>query len=195
MKLILILISTLTLTSSTTTCNTEEDNLAKSVAKVIKAFNEKDATTLNQMIHKDYELAVIFRSGVFNQYEITNKIDFNKPVPKYITYPNNLNEKLAITYETLPTYSCDTYKWNKQGLYCDKNTRNNLLSRTAENIVKYDLGNVPAETIEKYREIESKSVRIVLVDENDGELIFYLTLVDKKWYISILDFVSSDCSS
>jgi len=39
------------------------------------------------------------------------------------------------------------------------------------------------------------SHRIVLSDKIDGELIFYLTLINKKWCLTIIDRVTSDCSA
>jgi len=54
---------------------------------------------------------------------------------------------------------------------------------------------IPIETIEKFKEIEGKSHRIVLVDNEGGELIFYITLINNKWYLTILDRVSSHCSA
>ena len=73
--------------------------------------------------------------------------------------------------------------------------RDNLLSETAINLNKNREENIPTETIEEFKKVESKSRRIVLIDSEGGELIFYITLINKKWYLTIFDRVSSDCSA
>ncbi len=90
---------------------------------------------------------------------------------------------------------CDSENWYKIGLYCDTTQRDDLLSKTALNLNKYRDENIPIKTIQDFKILESKSRRIVLIDNEDGELIFYITLINNKWYLTILDRVSSDCSA
>lgn len=172
----------------------QSDNLENSIIELIKAFDSKDSDKINQYIHPDYGLIVLFRRGVMDEFEKTDKIDYKNPVPEYLPYfPFKLD--LKIKYQTLPTYDCGSEKWNKTGLYCDTTKRDNLLSKTALNLNEYRDENIPNETIQDFKSIESKSHRIVLIDNEGGELIFYITLIDNKWYLTILDRVSSDCSA
>ncbi len=172
----------------------QSDNIENSIFEIIKAFDSKDSDKLNQYIHPNYGLIVLFRRGVMDEFEKTNKVDFKNPVPEYLPYfPFKLD--LKIKYQTLPTYNCDSEKWNKIGLYCDTTLRDDLLSKTALNLNKYRDENIPLGTINDFQIIESKSRKIVLIDNEDGELIFYITLIDNKWYFTILDRVSSDCSA
>jgi hypothetical protein len=172
----------------------QSDNLKNSIVEIIKAFDSKDSDKINEYIHPDYGLIVLFRRGVMDEFEKTNKIDFNNPVPEYLPYfPFKLD--LKIIYQTLPTHDCDSEKWSKIGLYCDTTQRDDLLSKTAMNLNEYRDENIPIETIQDFKTIESKSQRIVLIDNEGGELIFYITLINNKWYLTILDRVSSDCSA
>jgi len=68
------------------------------------------------------------------------------------------------------------------------------MSTTAINLTRYREDKISNETIVKFKEIESNSHRIVLIDKEGGVLIFYLTLIDNKWYLTVLDRVSGDCS-
>ncbi len=172
----------------------QSDNMENSIFEIIKAFDSKYSDKLNQYIHPNYGLIVLFRRGVMDEFEKTNKVDFKNPVPEYLPYfPFKLD--LKIKYQTLPTYNCDSEKWNKIGLYCDTTLRDDLLSKTALNLNKYRDENIPLGTINDFQIIESKSRKIVLIDNEDGELIFCITLIDNKWYFTILDRVSSDCSA
>jgi len=172
----------------------QSEKLDISIIEIIKAFDSKDSDKINQYIHPAYGLIVLFRRGVMDEFEKTDKIDFKNPVPEYLPYfPFKLD--LKIKYQTLPTHDCDSENWNKIGLYCDTTRRDNLLSKTALNLNEYRDENIPIKKIQDFKILESKSRRIVLIDNEDGELIFYITLINNKWYLTILDRVSSDCSA
>lgn len=172
----------------------QSEKLDISIIEIIKAFDSKDSDKINQYIHPDYGLIVLFRRGVMDEFEKADKIDFKNPVPEYLPYfPFKLD--LKIKYQTLPTHDCDSENWNKIGLYCDTTRRDNLLSKTALNLNEYRDENIPIKKIQDFKILESKSRRIVLIDNEDGELIFYITLINNKWYLTILDRVSSDCSA
>ena len=173
---------------------TESENLENSIIKVVKAFQEKDELTLNQLISKEKGLITLFRRGVFDQYKKTDKIDFKNPVPEYLPF-FDFSTDFKVTFENLPTFDCDDAKWSKAGIYCDTINTDNLLSNTAKNLKKYRNNNISPKEIKTFEQIEMNSHRIVLSDKNDGELIFYLTLINKKWHLTIIDRVSSDCSA
>ena len=174
---------------------TRNENYAldKTIIQVVKAFKEKDTTTLNNLILKEKGLVVLFRRGVFNEYSKIDKIDFDNPVPEYLPYVDFIAD-YKLNFNSLPTFDCNSMKWSKNGLYCDTTTIDNLLSRTARNLKKYREDIISEPEIKGFEKLENSSRRIVLSDSDEGELIFYLTLINKKWYLTILDRVSSDCS-
>lgn len=180
--------------STIANADAKSDSLTKTIRLVIEAFHDKDAATLNQRIHKDYGLAVIFREGVFDQYQITENVNFDRPVPQHWPYPD-FTPNYDLRYEALPKFDCGTEKWSKRGLYLDKSTRDNILSKTAMNLNRYVGAEIPQETIDKFKAIERKSHRVVLVDKEGKSLIFYLSLIDNRWYLTILDRVTGDCSA
>ncbi len=172
----------------------DNNELEKTILQVVTALKEKDTLTLNKLIPKDKGLIVLFRRGVFDEYRKTDKIDFDNPVPEYLPYFDfSIDYKLS--FNSLPTFDCDKMKWSKYGLYCDTTTIDNLLSTTARNLNKYREDNISEFEIKTFEKIEKSSRRIVLADNDGGELIFYLTLINGKWYLTILDRVSSDCSA
>ena len=174
--------------------NIENNEFEKHAIKIVKAFHNQDSQSINQMIHDDLGLIVLYRRGVFDEFEKVEKIDFMNPVPEYLPY-FDFQIDTTITYQSLPTYDCDKGKWSKFGLYCDLTIRDSLVSTTAINLIKYRKDKISKETIAKFKEIESSSHRIVLIDNEDGVLIFYLTLIDNKWYLTVLDRVTGDCSA
>ena len=174
--------------------NTDNNEFEQHAIKIIKAFHDEDSQSINQMIHDDLGLIVLYRRGVYDEFEKTEGIDFMNPVPEYLPY-FDFQIDTTILYQSLPTYECNKERWSKFGLYCDLTMQDSLLSMTGINLIKYRGDKISNETIAKFKEIESNSHRIVLIDKEGGELIFYLTLIDNKWYLTVLDRVSGDCSA
>jgi len=178
-------------------CQTKEikkGNLESIIVQVVKAFKEKDAPTLNSLIIKDKGLIVLFKPGTMVKYGKTDRIDFEKPVPEYL--PNyHFVTDYKIKFENLPTYDCEAMKWSKQGLYCDSVNIDSLLSGTAVCLNKFGGDSISDSEIKSFVDLEKNSRRIVLSDNDKGELVFYLTLINNKWYLTILDTVSSDCGA
>ena len=172
----------------------QTDNLENCINELIKAFDSEDSDKINQYIHPDYGLTTLHRRGIMDEYKRTERFDFNTPVPEYMPY-FSFKTDFKIKYQDLPIFDCNTEKWSKIGLYCDTTKIDNLLSKTALNLNAYNDYNIPVKTIDRFKDMENKSRRIVLVDEVGGELIFYITFINKKWYLTILDRVSSDCSA
>jgi len=178
-------------------CQTKENkngHLESTIVQVVKAFKEKDAVTINSLMPKENGLIVLFKRGTMDEYGKAEKIDFEKPFPEYL--PNiHFVTDYKIKFENLPTYDCETMKWSKQGLYCDSVSQDSLLSRTALNLNQFRGDSIQASEIKRFAELEKNSRRIVLSDSDHGELVFYLTLIDNKWYLTMLDTVTSDCGA
>ncbi|MCW3789528.1 hypothetical protein [Plebeiibacterium sediminum] len=194
MKNIYFIILTTLILMSSVKMHGQSDKFNTAILEIIKGFHSKDSDKINEYIHPDYGLIVLLRRGAMDEFKKTDKINFNKPIPEYLPYfPFKID--LKIQFQELPTFDCDSGKWNKVGLYCDTTRIDNLLSTTAINLTKYREENIPFETISKFKTIENKSRRIVLIDDEEGELVFYITLINNKWYLTILDRISSDCSA
>jgi len=164
------------------------------VAGVVNAFGSRDAVRLNRFVHPKQGVVVIYRQGVFNVFKAVSRIDFRKPVPEYFPYPK-IRGGAPLRYAALPVYDCGREAWSKTGLFCDPKHRDVLLSTMAINLKRSGLKEISQETIDRFRALEAKSVRVVLVDVNGNDLVFYLTRIGERWYLTILDRVSSDCSA
>lgn len=171
----------------------ETSAFESTVYKVIEAFRTKNADMLKD-ITSTKGVIVLYRTGVFNEYTRINKVDFNDPVPGTFPYPVVL-ASYNIKFETLPEFNCGNMEWNKYGLYCDTIRKDTLLSGAPLNLKKYRGDNIPDAEINAIKELERKSRRIVLADKQQGDLIFYLTLIDNKWQLTAIDRITTDCSA
>jgi len=168
--------------------------LENTVFVILNAYLDKDTAILNEYINEEIGVYVLYRPGVLDKYERIVKIDFDNPVPEYFPYIE-FDKFGEINYETLPKFSLETESWDKSGLYIDTTIIDNLLSRTAKNLVDYKEEEIKPELISKFEELESKSFKIILVDREVGEFIFYLTKLNGNWFLTIIDRVSTDTSA
>jgi len=183
--------------ASFSSCNSpvKPDHFEATVMKVIHAFHDRDGATLNGLISEETGLAVIYRIGVFDEYVLVDSIDFEQPVPAYLGYPDMVAVPDSVHYAELPVYDCGEMVWDKTGLFADTTRSDDKLAQTAQNLVKYRGDSIPETELARFRDLAQQSRRIVLTGQEDEELIFNLTLIADKWYLTLIDRVTTDCSA
>lgn len=191
--IILTVLTSIILFSVESFCQTDKE-LENTIFSILEAYSDKDTATLNSFINEETGLYVLFRRGTMDEFLWTDRIGFDNPIPEYFPY-FGFEMFGKIQYEALPQFDLDTESWDKFGLYVDTTYVDNLLSKTAKNLVEYRGDNIEANLINQFEEIERKSFRIILVDSKGGEFIFYLTKQNGKWVLTIIDRVSSDTSA
>jgi len=190
----------LLLFSSTTFAQNREKSFEQTVYKLIKAAREKDNKTINSLINKDYKLVTIYRIGVPDVFSFIDSIDLNWTTDYIINYHavEVTGADYKIQYEPLPQFECDTEKWNKPpGLYCDKNKADRVFTNAVRFYMDYEMrdNQISEKQYQLYRQLEENSRKIILLMEDGTELCFSLTWLNGKWWFTILDRVSSDCSA
>lgn len=173
----------------------EPENFETTVWKVIHAFHDRDTATLNGLISEKIGLAVVYRIGVFDEYVLIDSIDFEQPIPDYLGYPDVVTVPDSVHYAELPIYDCGELIWDKTGLFADTTRSDDKLAQTALNLVKYRGDSIPEADLIRFRNLAPQSRRIVLASNDDEELIFNLTLIADKWYLTLIDRVTTDCSA
>ena len=167
--------------------------LEEMIISTIKAYQNRDEKTLNKLILKDFGIAFVFRRGVMDEFDFSNKISFAKPIPDYLPFDYNLIiPDYKIHFEKLPTFDCESEKWNKpHGIYCDTTNRDNILSYIAEFRNENIEGNYSAAEIKKFKEIEKRSYQVIVISKGEmtypNVFVFYVTLYGKKWYLTIIN--------
>jgi len=82
----------------------------------------------------------------------------------------------------------------KKGLYVDTTKVDHTVSKIAKWRNKNYQDNIPTTTISKFIDLEEKSRRVVVADNNGKELIVYLTYINNKWVLTVIDKATCDCS-
>jgi len=174
--------------------NLKEVKFINTVKTVADLIVKKDTIAIKKYIHKNTGLFFIYRPGVMDCY--TN---YPAPVFNEQLYPNMVYSKDIkvdkIQYGKLPEYNCDKENWSKTGCYADTSRSDHLLSTTAKNLVTFMEIEIDKETISRMYQLELNSRRVVIVSPQGSSLIFYLSYISSKWYLTIIDQVTGDCSA
>ncbi|MCO6564995.1 MAG: hypothetical protein J6581_06080 [Apibacter sp.] len=184
-------------------------------------FNKKDFEGINQYIHKDIGFFIINSQGVSPR--ITRIEHFNKNLgntEEQLRHQHCLTSDLLrdsitgnpkIQYEAYPTFEQGCEKPSKLGLFANPKEKNVAILQEAIDFIKreeeiYQFSKHPMRDI--YQSIADniahKTVKIIYTGNYTNEppysmykkvFIFYLTQLDNKWYLTILDFYTMDCSA
>jgi len=165
-----------------------QNSLEDMIIKTIKAYFNKDEKTLNSFIHKDFGISFLYSRGAADNVSTADKISFDDPVPEYLPYDISFEPNYTLHFEKLPCFSCNNEKWNKpSGIYCDTVNTDKTLSRVAKFEKEDLLADWTDRDIKKFEEIENKSHKIIVLGKEFGEFIFYLMLIEGKWYLAAID--------
>ena len=195
-NLTLLLLSVTVIAAGQTAVPVKEQKFISTVKAVVTAFSKQDSAAVSKYIKPGTGLYQLYRNGVFDNYEHQDTIRFTDPGFPNVQYMSSAGIKYAaLQYAKLPTYNCETMKWSKRGVYADTTKTSHILSKICKDRNQYVPDNIPQSDINKYYSLENKSRRIVVFDRNQKELVFYLSWINNRWYLTIVDFVTSDCSA
>jgi hypothetical protein len=174
---------------------TKEQKFKLTIDQIVSAFARQDSLKLAQFINKEIGVYQLDRIGVFDHYNHFTSISFSKNKYPQVLFNQSKNIKLLpLKYSTLPTFSCDKESWSKTGLFVDTTKTDHMLSKICKDRNKNVPDSIPNKTIQFFYDLENKSRRVVLIDNSGTELVFYLSYINNKWSLTIIDNVSSDCS-
>jgi len=165
------------------------------IREILEAMSSNDLTKLNEeYIHPQFGFFNVYKiDGIevfLQQKMIYNIIDeHTEEISHIISRVSPNSSKLKIIEKNIK-FNCSPnddafYGWNAEGLYIS-NKMNVSLSSMMKGLNSYEI-----KDYEKAVRIEKSSYRVILTPE----LTFYLTKIDNNWYISLIDRITSDCSS
>jgi len=190
----------------------DKKKLDSTIFKVIKYYNSKEEKKFNKLIHPDIGLYILYRNGSYDFWEKIKLLHFEKEWKddSKISYwlKDRMKNQIIKTDNVIHKYpnrviECESIK--AEGLFIvDDSDLKYILSNTIKQFIKTG-------EVEKKREGELKSKlkeiknwehtnqRIVLTIKESGfygnSFIFYLSNIENNWYITIIDFITADCSS
>lgn len=159
---------------------------------MVVALSHRDSVALSKYIDKSTGLYILNRIGVMDTYQHLSSPGFSDT-----TYPNAPfydNVKLTpLKYSRLPKFNCEV--WTNTGTFVDTTQSDHLLSKIAKNLNREFKNEVPPKRINAFYTLENKSRRVVIAENNGNELIIYLSFINNRWVLTIIDKVTTDCST
>src|SRR5690606_14512303 len=113
----------------------EVQQISEVITRFVRAYISQDNEKLNALVHPELGMAIIYRPGAADTFALIDSFDFKKPVPEYYAYPPLQNDQV-LTFEKLPSFDCDSMKWDKTGFYSD--TTSNSQTQLLQTIVKFE---------------------------------------------------------
>lgn len=174
--------------------STKERQFRTTVENIVIAFSKQDSAAVSKFINKEVGVYHLDVAGVYQRYNHFTTLTFsdNRYPQSLLSQSKNI-QLLPLRYADLPDWSCDSEAWSKKGLFVDTTRTDHFLSLICKSRNKSVPDNIPAKTIQYFYNLEKKSRRIVLCDSNGAELVFYLSFLNGKWFLTIIDNASSDC--
>ncbi len=188
----------------------KETAFKNAVEDILNAYNKKNATAFNKFVSKKEGIYFLVKNGVYEFWNKRKQIQFKiNNDSSYLPYPyssmlyeQKLPTNYSITYSAYPNFNCNSTK-NKVGLFIDTSYKTNSFSNLIKKYIKYnDIGlekNDLKKDLHKVKILESTSRKILIMSNKKTKwsenFIFYLTYINQKWYITVIDFASVDCSA
>ena len=172
----------------------KEQDFMKAVREIVSRFSKRDSNGLSKYINKEAGIYILYVNGVRETYLHAKTMGFSDT-----TFPNapfyDDVKYSPIKYTKLPNYNCDNSRWSKTGAFVDTTKIDHLLSKTAKWLNKNYGEKIPSNTISAFISLESISRRIIVTDNGYNDIIFYLSFINNRWWLTILDKATCDCSS
>jgi hypothetical protein len=169
----------------------KEKDFSRTLNKIVPALSRRDSITLSDYIDKTTGVYILNRIGVVDTYKHYATLGFSDTIYPNVPFYDGV-KLTALNYSRLPGFDCE--KWTKTGTFVDTTQTDHLLSKIAEYLNKEVKDKVPVKTINDFYKLENKSGRIVIAENKGNELIIYLSFINNKWVLTIIDKVTCDCS-
>lgn len=169
-----------------------DSSLQKIIYAFVEAYANKSNADINNLIHPDLGLHVIYRPGAADVFSHIHAFDYEKPVPNNWDYEAIKNE-YSLSFDALPEYDCGLERWSKVGLYCDSTLRPNQLSQIIDFETEFGSVKYSAKNVNRIKEEEAESHRVILTGEYP--LIFHVRRYQGNWYVTVLDRAYAGCDA
>ena len=184
----------------------EKEHFAQTAKAVVEAVAERNTQKLRSLVHPEIGLYVIIKLGIASgAANIGTKFLLENEHIKHITDDGTstyllplqkgyrLNQPLQFA-DKLPGFDCLTARWNFTGFYANLDKPDFSVLNAEQSSAMVIAMEMDPKEVKFLEDLGKKSRRVILVDNQAGHLVFSLTLINGKWYLSAIDLQQDDCS-
>ena len=160
--------------------------LISDINYILFLLKNEDLDTLNsRFINKKYGLYEVFKNSEDNRIYFKSKLQIDEISANVDSF--DIKQEEAI-FNCSP-YDDIYYGWDKEGIFISDNTKpylSDIMKKT--NLLSANSFSVDELKLAEY--IEKHSYEVVV----PYNIVFYITKINKQWYITLIDKVKDDCS-
>ena len=162
------------------------DTLLSDINYILFLLKKDDLITLNnRFINKQYGLYEVFKNNEDKKIYFDRKLEIDEISSNIDSL--EIKQEEAI-FDCSPNNDAN-YGWNKEGVFISANIKTYLTDTMKEaNLIVAN--SYSSEDLKIADFIEKKSYELVV----PYNMVFYITKIDKQWYITLIDKVKTDCS-
>lgn len=172
----------------------KEEQFRTALNDIVAKIISKDSVGLTRYVDKKTGIYLVYRVGLQDTYSHHTTIGFkDSSYPRILYSLTGLTRNLPLKYGRLPEYAQG--KWNKKGAYTDTKLKHQLLTETALSMKRNEICEISQPELRQLTEVEAKSRRVVIVENDDRYLCIYLMYINNKWVLTIFDALTGDESA
>ncbi|MFS4491426.1 hypothetical protein [Maribacter sp. 2308TA10-17] len=176
---------------------TVDETLKTVIRDILQLSADANVSEINKKyIHPEFGVYDVFRIGVPDTFEQHFSISFSFPAGQNSSrYPNLMEiTEIAIPKEVVKynaIFDCNEMVWDRAGLFVTDSISYPRISKILKQPV-FETSKFSKSFYKQVKHIEEKSHRVVFTKL---DIVFYLTKIDGKWYLTLFDRVTTDCSA
>ncbi len=169
----------------------------KTCSEIANAFAKKNIKSINKYINPQTGLYVVARPGAIDDFTNQKKLDTKNPFK--ISYPykdTSSVKKHFVKYGAAPKFDCGSMAWNNTGFVADSSAKFKRISDIMNFRIKNEGVKYSMEDFDKINTTENVNRKVVFTEiAKKHGLVFYLSFINGKWYLTIIDTVASNCGA
>lgn len=193
-----------------------EHAFEKAALGILNLYNKKDTRDINKYIRQASGVFTLGTIGASNVYQLQKSICLDsscaeQDLPAYVYYKAMREQRFkklpqAIKTATKPVFNCETIY--REGLFRMMQP-STILSKTIKDYIKH-IARVPGRKMDAAEERRlndqlklakklEKDMRVMVFTTKQpsfwgGVFIYGMNYINGKWYLTMVDFLSADCS-
>jgi hypothetical protein len=169
----------------------KEEQFRTTLNDIVTKIIKKDSAGLARYVDKKTGIYLLYRIGVQDTYSHYATIGFkDSSYPRILFSATELSRNLPVKYGRLPEWVPE--KWTKKGAFTDTLLRHQLLTETALSMKRNEICEISQPELRALTEVEAKSRRVVIVENDSRYLCICLMYLNKKWVLTIFDALTGD---
>jgi|GEM_PF-2237534 len=192
----LLMISLFLCTFTVCAQDQKEADFKKTCDALLQSMAKKKLSGVNSLVNPAYGVYVLHRQGVFDQFQNLTKLgsDVYFSIDYFDITAADL-KKYSLKYGKLPSYDCDESVWSKRGFTADSAKKYKPVSEVVASQLKYNEIKTSRKEKATIKFMEQFSRKVIFTGSKGDGIIFFLMYTNGKWWLSIIDRVTTDCSA